>query len=136
MDSPGDISIVVDIDWLSHYEGRDQHSVTEVELVAVEGSRVLRIGKEVVPPDGAYGEFIGLAKFSKTGAEISRSNYQRVVAEYRGRAFQQAASVGKAYLTHMIQELVNLVTKFTASISKGVEINTPEDLERAGTLSL
>ncbi len=66
MDSRGDISIVVDIDWVSHYEGRDQHPVTEAELVAVEGSRVVRIGKDVVLPDGAYGEFIGLAKFSKT----------------------------------------------------------------------
>jgi len=43
MNSCGDISIVVDIDWVSHYEGRDQHPVTEAELVAVEGSRVVRI---------------------------------------------------------------------------------------------
>lgn len=43
MNNRGDISIVVDIDWVSHYEGRDQHPVTEAELVAVEGSRVVRI---------------------------------------------------------------------------------------------
>ena len=32
IDSPGDVSIVVDTDWLNHYEGRDQHPVTEIEV--------------------------------------------------------------------------------------------------------
>ena len=91
------------------------------------------IGKKICSANRAHGEFIGLAKFSKTGAEILRSNYQRVVAEYHGRAFQQAALVEKAYLTDMIQELVNLGYEVHSVDIEGgwLEIDTPEDLERA-----
>ena len=32
IDSPEDVSIVVDTDWLNHYESRDQHLVTEIEV--------------------------------------------------------------------------------------------------------
>lgn len=133
IDRPDDISIVVDTDWLSHYEGRDQHPVTEAELVAVEGDRVTRIGKDVVLPDEAYGEFIGLAKFSQRGAGILRSVFHAVVKEYGDGRFQRAASIDKAYLTDMVQELVDrgYVVRNVDIRGGWQEIDTPQDLERA-----
>ena len=133
VDSPGDISIVVDTDWLSHYKGRDQHPVTEAELVAVEGNRVSRIGKDVVLPDEAYGEFIGLAKFSQRGAGILRAVFHAVVDESSDGGFQQAASVEKAYLTDMLQELIDQGHVVNSIDIRGgwQEIDTPQDLERA-----
>ncbi len=128
-----DISIVVDTDWLSHYKGRDQHPVTEAELVAVEGNRVSRIGKDVVLPDEAYGEFIGLAKFSQRGAGILRAVFHAVVDESSDGGFQQAASVEKAYLTDMLQELIDQGHVVNSIDIRGgwQEIDTPQDLERA-----
>jgi len=128
-----DISLMIDIDWLAHYQHRYQHPVAEAELVTVENNRVTRIGKEVVKPEEAYGEFIGLARFTKKGAEILRSAYRGAADRYHNRPFQQAASFEKAYLTDMMQELIDIgYTIGNVDISGGwVEIDTPEDLERA-----
>ncbi len=131
--SKGDISIVVDVDWIRHYEGRTLHPIQEAELVMVENGKVTGIGKDVVIPKEAHGEFIGLAKFSRNRAGILKSNYQRVVREYRGKQFQKAASLDKAYLTDMIQELIdrNYPVHSVDITGDWIEIDTSQDLERA-----
>lgn len=128
-----DISLVIDTDWLSHYQGRRLHPVEEAELVIVENNRITKIGKVVVKPEEAYGEFIGLAKFTKRGAEILKTNYKRIAAQYSNRPFQQASSPEKAYLTDMIQELINAGRMIRNIDIQGgwVEIDTSEDLARA-----
>ena len=136
LQSQADISLVIDTDWLIHYKRRYQHPVEEAELVMVENNKLIKIGKDVVKPKEAYGEFIGLAKFTKRGAEILRSNYQRVVTEYHGKPFHQAASLEKAYLTDVIQELIDTGYVISNVDIKGgwIEIDTQEDLERARRL--
>jgi len=133
LQSQAEISLVIDIDWLSSYEGRQQHPVSEAELVKVEGNRIVKIGKDIVSPNESSGEFIGLAKFTKKGAEILKSNYQRVINEYHSKRFQNADSVEQAYLTDMIQELIDRGYEISnVDISGGWrEIDTGEDLERA-----
>lgn len=133
LQSEADISLVVDVDWISHYEHRYQHPIGEAELVEVRNGRITKIGKKICSTTTAYGEFMGLAKFSKTGVEILRSNYQRVVAEYHGKAFQQAVSVEKAYLTDMTQELIDMgyVIRNVDIQGGWMEIDTLEDLEKA-----
>lgn len=131
--SEADISLVVDVEWIPHYEHRYQHPVDEAELVEVKNGRITKIGKKICAPDKAYGEFIGLAKFTKTGAGILQSNYRRVINQYGNRPFQRAASLEKAYLTDMIQELIDTGHVISNVDIKGgwVEIDTPEDLEKA-----
>ena len=133
INSPGDVSIVVDTDWLSHYEGRDQHPVAEAELVAVEGSKVTMIGKGIVLPDEACGEFIGLAKFSQRGAEILKETYHDVLEKTAGGRFQRAPSIDKAYLTDMVQELIDrgYIVRSVDIRGGWQEIDTPQDLDRA-----
>ena len=133
MDSPADISIVVDIEWASHYLGRTQHPVTEAELAAAENDRIIRIGKDIVLPGEAYGEFIGLAKLSKQGAGILKTTYHDVLEKTAGGRFQNASSVEKAYLTDMIQELIDRGYIVASVGIKGgwMEIDTPEDLAKA-----
>ncbi len=134
--SEADIALTVDVNWTQTYEGRDQHPVSEAELVKVENGRVIRIGKGVVSPEEAHGEFIGLAKFAKTGAEAMKAAYHRVAKECPTSPFQNAASLEKAYMTDMIQELVD-----TGSLVQSIDIeggwmviDTPQDLERARRL--
>lgn len=133
IDSESDIALTVDVNWLQTYEGRDLHPVSEAELVKVENGRVIRIGKGVVSPEEAHGEFIGLAKFTKSGAEVMKAVYRRVAEECPSAPFQCAASLEKAYLTDMIQELVdNGSLVHSVDIEGGwMEIDTPQDLERA-----
>ena len=128
-----DIALIVDVSWMERYEGRNQHPVSEAELVMVANNRITKIGKDVVKPGEAYGEFIGLAKFTKRGAEILKSNYHRIAAQDSNRPFHQAPSLDKAYLTDMIQELVDLgyVIRNVDIQGGWMEIDTPEDLTSA-----
>jgi len=134
--SDADIALVADVNWMEHYEGRDQHPVSEAELVKVENGRVVKIGKEVVSPEEADGEFIGLAKFTKSGVEVMRAAYHRVADERPTAPFQHAASLEKAYMTDMIQELVDNGSPVQSVDIEGgwIEIDTPQDLARAQVL--
>ncbi|MBI5465420.1 phosphocholine cytidylyltransferase family protein, partial [Candidatus Gottesmanbacteria bacterium] len=134
---PADIGIVVDTHWRKTYVGRTKHPIAEAELVMVDKrGRVTKIGKDVVTPNEAHGEFIGLAKFSTKGAKILTKEFKRLVAKYRKRqnqAFQHAKEFKKAYLTDMIQELVDRgYGVYSVEIKGGWrEIDTDEDLEKA-----
>ena len=134
--SQADIAVIVDVNWLERYEGRDQHPISEAELVRVKNGRVVRIGKDVVSQEEAHGEFIGLAKFTKSGTEAMKAVYHRVAQECPTDSFHHAASLEKAYMTDMIQELVD-TGSVVQSIDIGsgwMEIDTPQDLERARIL--
>lgn len=131
--SEADISLVIDVDWTSHYYKRYLHPIEEAELVMVEKDKLTKIGKRIVAPDKAHGEFIGLAKFTKKGGQILKANYRRAASQYYNRPFQQAASLEKAYLTDMIQELIDMGYVINNVDIKGewMEIDTPEDLQKA-----
>jgi choline kinase len=131
-----EIALIVDVNWLQHYNGRDRHPISEAELVKVANGKVVKIGKGVVSPAEAHGEFIGLAKFSKSGAEVMKAAYHQVAAERPAAPFQHAASLEKAYLTDMIQELIGQgMLVQSVDIQGGwLEIDTPQDLERARRL--
>lgn len=137
LDSPYDISLVVDTEWRDRYKNRDNHPTDQAELVYVGniGSRKITKISKFFNPEIAYGEFIGLAKFSKKGAEIIIRNYHRSLNWYKGR-FQDAVSIRMAYLTDMIQELIlRGYPIHIVDIRKGwVEIDTLQDLEYAKDL--
>lgn len=127
-----DISLVVDTDWESHYHHRYQHPISEAELVRVEGDRITQIGKNIISPDEVYGEFIGLAKFSKKGAEILKVNYEWAIQNYKAKAFHRALSLDKAYFTDMTQELIDQRYPVCHIDIRGgwAEIDTVEDFDR------
>lgn len=129
--SKANISLVIDTDWLSHYVGRYQHPVEEAEKVVVKNGRITKIGK-FINPNEAHGEFIGLAKFSKVGTYTLRSEYNRVKMQLSNAPFHAAPSLEKAYLTDMIQELIDRgYAIINVDIKRGwVEIDTFEDLQR------
>jgi NDP-sugar pyrophosphorylase family protein len=62
-----------------------------------------------------------------------RAAYHRVAKECPAAPFQHAASLEKAYITDMLQELVDTGSLVKhVDISDGwIEIDTPQDLARA-----
>lgn len=132
LESKADISIVVDTSWKSHYKNRFQHPIEEAEKVIVSNSKVVGIGK-TINPNEAYGEFIGLVRFSSTGAEILKTNYKKVVTQFGNTQFHAAPSVEKAYLTDMFQELIDQSYTISSIDIKGqwMEIDTIEDINKA-----
>ena len=132
LESKADVSLIVDTDWRSHYVARYQHPIEEAEKVVIKDGRITKIGK-MIDSNEAHGEFIGLAKFSKVGARALRSQYSRVKMEFGNAPFHEAASLEEAYLTDMIQELIDRGYAILSVDIKGgwMEIDTPEDLQRA-----
>ncbi|MFW9873187.1 MAG: NTP transferase domain-containing protein [Candidatus Thorarchaeota archaeon] len=138
LNSPHDFNLVIDIDWRERYDNRTKHPTDEAELVLVENGKVTHLSK-FYNPDMAYGEFIGLGKLSKKGAEIFTRNYNRAknnkTCRFIGR-FHDATTIEKAYLTDMFEELIlRGYLIYSVDIEGGwVELDTSEDYEYAKQL--
>ena len=81
------------------------------------------------------GEFLGLMILSETGSKIFVENYLKLLQTHQG-PFHKSASLKKAYLTDILQELIDLGYNIDPIIVNGkwCEIDTPQDLERAKKL--
>jgi len=137
LQSTGDIALVVDTGWAQRYKGRTLHPVDEAELVFVKSGKIVKISK-FMNPEGAFGEFIGLARFTKKGAQILIRNYKRLLNSrwcgYKSsQRFYDAVSIEKAYLTDMFQELIYRGYRIHPVEINGqwFEIDTPQDLQMA-----
>jgi len=129
-----DISIVVDIDWRGYYVGRRDHPIEEAETVIFDANNnVARIGKILTKEHDVHGEFIGMMRLTPKGASIFKRHFHQAKALYDGKPFQRAAEFKKAYLTDMIQQMVDFgVPIHCVIIERGwKEIDTVEDYKNA-----
>ena len=134
LESDHDISIVVDIDWRGYYVDRKDHPIEEAENVIFNSdNEVAKIGKIVTGKQEVHGEFIGMMKLTNRGAEIFKQNFYRAKKLYWDKPFQRAEIFQNAYLTDMIQELVDIGVKVhCVIIERGwKEIDTVEDYQKA-----
>jgi choline kinase/DNA-binding XRE family transcriptional regulator len=134
LESKKDISIVVDIDWRGYYDNRKDHPIEEAENVIFDAeNNVVEIGKILAKKHDVHAEFIGMVKLSERGSEIFKRHYNRSKKLFWGKPFQRAATFEKAYLTDMIQEMVDLgVSIHCVIIERGwKEIDTVEDYKKA-----
>jgi choline kinase len=147
--SAADVALVIDRRWSETYVGRLKHPIPEAELASVRqtpaGPIVDRVGKMVVPSDQAAGEFIGLAKFSATGAaELRRVWNHALQGEGEGKGasarsggldqpFGRATQLRQAYLSDALNALTDRGFPVTPLLVDGRwrEIDTEEDLARA-----
>ena len=140
MAAPGEICLTIDRDFAAVYQGRTDHPLGEAEVADLDSDgRVHRVGKRALPPEDAWGEFIGLSKFSALGASWLRQAWDQLCADYRDRPgdpFQRAPSFRNAYLTDMLQHLIDAGRPVSpvAIHGKWREIDTVQDLERAEAL--
>ena len=134
LNSDHDISVVVDIDWRGYYVGRKDHPITEAENVIFNSNNeVEKIGKINKGNDDVHGEFIGMIKLTDRGAKIFKQHFHRLKKIYWNKPFQRAKTFQNAYLTDMIQELVDIGIKVHCVIieSGWKEIDTVEDYKKA-----
>jgi len=134
LDFNGDIGIVIDLQWEKAYVGRTEHPKEEADKVLIEKNEILKIKKNIVSynKEQVLGEFVGLMKLSKTGCTTFVEKYNQLEKTHDGQ-FQEAPSFKKAYLTDMLQELIDNDINIKPIIIDGkwCEIDTPQDLERA-----
>ena len=130
--SAADIALGVDTDWLARYEHRSDHPSDDAEKMTVLNGAVTRVHREIPEPD-AYGEYIGVAKFSAAGAGQLREAYHRCRKQHAGGPFREAALFEKAYLIHLLQEMIEQAVPMVHVDTPGgyIEIDTQQDYEYA-----
>ena len=133
--SADDIALGIDTDWLAHYGPRSHHPTSDAEKITAANGRVTRVHRGIADRE-AYGEFIGVAKFSTAGAATLRAHYHRCRSAHAGRPFREAAVFEKAYLIHLFQDMIEHGEAVGHVDTHGQyrEIDTLEDLRNAETL--
>jgi len=132
MEHRGDIVLCVDSHWRKRYADRSQHPEHDAEKVLVAGDYVTSIHREI-PSENAGGEYIGIAKFSPSGAAILREHFHCVRREFSGKPWRDAKIFEKAYLITLFAEMIerNVPIHFVATDGDYMEIDTEEDYELA-----
>jgi choline kinase len=131
-DSPDDMALGVDTAWLERYTHRTDHPPDDAEKVLAVNGRVTRIDRRIAETD-AYGEYIGVAKFSAAGAARLREYYHQAQAEYAGRPWRDARVFEKAYKILLFQEMIERGERFTHVDTPGgyIEVDTQQDFDYA-----
>jgi len=131
MVNDADVALVVDRDWRRRYVSRTLHLESQADKVVVDRGCVIDVGKHILSND-AYGEFIGLAKFSQEAARLMCDRYFQIRKSYLIRSFHTASNIRTAYFYDMVQELVDLgVLVESVDIQGGWdELDTPQDKKR------
>ena len=124
-----DITIAVDTDWKKRYLPRTQHPMNDGEKVLTENDQIIQVSRHI-PNDQANAEFIGVARFSPKGAALLRDYYHNAKDRFSGKPFQSASVFEKAYLIHLLQEMIEDGIKIHCVKTHGdyFEIDTVQDL--------
>jgi choline kinase len=133
--SEHDISAVVDTDWRERYIGRDAHPVSEAEkaLFDIETGRAKDFGKVIDASPEHIGEFIGLFKLSKKGAQAFKKRFYEAEQIFSGKPFIHAKSFAKAYITDHFNYMIECGEAINCAFiqKEWWEIDTEQDLEGA-----
>ena len=128
----GDAVLGVDTQWLVRYQDRTEHPSDDAEKVTAENGAVTRIHREI-SESSAYGEFIGLARFSPEGAAELRKMYHQRREAHAGQPYREAKVFEKAYLIHLLQDMIEQGHEMAHADTPGgyIEVDTQQDFEYA-----
>ena len=133
----GEIGIPIDLDWEKNYLDRIQHPKSEADNVILNQKIILKIKKNIsfCNSNEVIGEFLGPVIFSENGSKIFVETYKKLKNTHNG-IFHNSLSLKKAYLTDMVQELIDNNIKIDPIIISGkwCEIDTIEDFKKAELL--
>lgn len=131
-ESRDDIALGVDTAWLERYEHRSEHPSSDAEKVMARDGVVTRIHR-AIPEADAYGEYIGVAKFSEAGAARLRRHYHGCRERFAGRPFREAPLFEKAYKIQLLQDMIEAGERLGHVDTPGayIEIDTQQDYEYA-----
>jgi choline kinase len=128
----GDIGIAVNLNWRKNYEGRNFHPKSEAENVLIENETICEIRKNISKNtfNQQIGEFLGIMKLSQKGGKILLKKYNQLKDNHQG-SFHTANSLDQAYITDMLQEIINSGYDVRPIKTNGnwAEIDTIQDLQ-------
>ena len=133
-----DIVIVVDQAWKARYEGRLQNPPSAGKGALFDDKQKLQeIGLGYLTPERdshGSGEFIGMGKLTRHRSRLFWNVFDEIEARLSpGAPFQRASSGHKAYVSDLLQELVDRGTAVHCVPIQGgwFEVDTVEDYESA-----
>ena len=134
LESKNDITLSADTGWAERYKHRTQHPPDDAEKLIVLNGRVTKVHRSIDPND-AHGEYTGVAKFSKEGADTLKGHYARCLKSLSGRPYREAPVFEKAYLIHLLQDMIEkgVAIHHVDTPGEYMEIDTQEDFELAQT---
>jgi choline kinase len=129
---PAEIALSVDTRWLERYQHRTQHPPDDAEKVTVSNGCVTRVHRAIDTHE-AHGEYTGIAKFTPKGAAQLRQHFHQAQAKFSGKPFREAAVFEKAYLIHLLQDMIESGAKMAHADTPGnyMEVDTQQDFELA-----
>jgi len=110
---------------------KNKHQPTRRKISFSGENIISKIGSKLNSETATH-EFIGLAKFTKTGSEQLIQSYEDCVKNYHGK-FQEADDINQLKFTDLIQEMIDrgYIVNFL-EIHKGwLEIHRAEDIDLA-----
>ena len=131
VESTYDIGIAIDLKWEKNYENRTKHPKSEADLALIRSNKLIKIKKNLDSVENhQLGEFLGIIKLSNIGSKKFLDVFGKLNSSDEGK-FHDASSFQKAYLTDMIDELIQTNEDVNPIFIDGVwfEIDTIEDLE-------
>jgi len=131
IESTYDIGVAIDLKWEKNYENRTQHPKSEADLALIRSNKLTKIKKNLDSVENhQLGEFLGIIKLSNIGSKKFLDVFEGLNSSHEGK-FHDASSFQKAYLTDMIDELIQTNEDVNPIFIDGVwfEIDTPQDLE-------
>jgi len=134
VNATGGIRPVVDRGWRRAYVDRSDHPLSEAEkVVFATPDAIALIGKRNISAEIADGEFIGMLRLDPRGARQLADAYAQAKEVHMERSFQTADRFEAAYLTDLLQELIDQGERISPILINGGwrEIDTPQDLENA-----
>lgn len=131
--SNADIGVTVDKDYWEYWSARLKNPEEDTESLVIESGRIVELGDRECSLDKALFRYVGLIKFTKNGISALRKVYHENKEKYfnTDRPWMKSKSFKKAYMTCMLQALINSGYKVEpVEISRGwLEFDTEEDYE-------
>ena len=129
-----DITLGTDTDWVEHYRYRTLHPPADAEKLTVEDGLVTKVSRTIAASE-AYGEFIGVAKFSTAGALVLREHFHRARKSFAGQPFREGRVFEQAMMIHLLDAMIESGVAIAHVDTHGDyrEIDTHQDCALAET---
>ncbi len=135
LDSPHDISVVVDTAWRNLWSARFDDPLDDAETLRLDGDgRITEIGDKPNGYDNIEAQYIGLCRFRGTGIRTLRHTFD-TLDEYE-RPWMQKRGLENAYMTDFLMEMILRGDDVHATPVEGgwFEVDTETDLALYGKL--
>jgi choline kinase len=125
--SPADIAVTIDLDWEQYWRARNENPLADAETLKLDADgRIMEIGQKPLSLADIEGQYMGLMKFSATGAAALGAAFAKGKAEgsIRGKRPE------KAYMTDLLQAMIDSGIRLDSVPVHGgwVEVDTVSDL--------